>query len=105
MITLENPVCVAPTGDRCGEGAVWHANERAVYWTDINRFLIHRYSEVDQSVRSWLFDQPVTALVLTDRDDTLAALLSSKAILWQPASDQRQDLGFHLPGWPSVRLN
>jgi len=105
MITLEKPVCVAPTGDRCGEGAVWHAGERAVYWTDINRFLIHRYDEADQSVRSWLFDLPVTSLVLTDRPGTLAALLSSKVILWQPDTDERQDLGFDLPGWPSVRLN
>ena len=33
--------CVAPTGDVCGEGAVWAAAEGRLYWTDINRFLIH----------------------------------------------------------------
>jgi hypothetical protein len=33
--------CIAPVGDRCGEGPVWHASEQALYWTDINRFLIH----------------------------------------------------------------
>ena len=32
---------MAPAGDVCGEGAVWAAAEGRLYWTDINRFLIH----------------------------------------------------------------
>jgi hypothetical protein len=52
-----DPVCVAPTGDVCGEGAVWHAADDAVYWTDINRFLIHRFTPADQSVRTWFFHE------------------------------------------------
>ena len=50
--------CVAPAGDRCGEGPTWHTVERALYWVDINRFLLHRYDEATASVRTWLFDQP-----------------------------------------------
>jgi len=99
------PVCVAPTGDRCGEGVVWHEAHAAVYWTDINRFLIHRLNLHDESVRTWFFDEPVTALALTNRDDTLVVVLGSRVILWEPASDARQRLGFELPGWPKVRLN
>ncbi len=30
------PRCLVPSGDRCGEGAVWSAGESAVYWSDIN---------------------------------------------------------------------
>ena len=99
------PVCVAPTGDRCGEGAVWHAAHSAVYWTDINRFLIHRFTLADQCVRTWFFDEPVTALTLTDRDDVLAVVLGSSVILWEPASDRSPQTIFQLEGWPSVRLN
>lgn len=99
------PVCVAPAGDRCGEGAVWHAPHFAVYWTDINRFLIHRLTLADQCVRTWFFDEPVTALTLTDRDDVLAVVLGSSVILWEPASDVRHKPIFQLAGWPSVRLN
>ncbi len=99
------PICVAPTGDRCGEGAVWHAAHRAVYWTDINRFLIHRFTPQDDCVRTWFFEEPVTALTLTDRDDVLAVVLGSGVILWEPATDQRHDHRFHLEGWPRVRLN
>jgi sugar lactone lactonase YvrE len=99
------PVCVAPTGDVCGEGAVWHAAHSAVYWTDINRFLIHRYTLADQCVRTWFFDEPVTALALTDRDELLVVVLGSGVILWEPASDIRQRAIYKLEGWPAVRLN
>jgi sugar lactone lactonase YvrE len=99
------PVCVAPTGDRCGEGAVWHAAHAAVYWTDINRFLIHRFTLADQCVRTWFFDEPVTALALTDRDDVLAVVLGSGVILWEPGSDVRHKSIYHLERWPAVRLN
>src|SRR2546422_10278573 len=101
----ENPVCVAPSGDVCGEGAVWHAAPKAVYWTDINRFLIHRFTPADQCVRTWFFDEPVTALTLTDRDEVLTVVLGSRLILWEPATDMRHDHAFHLEGWPKVRLN
>jgi sugar lactone lactonase YvrE len=89
----------------CGEGAVWHAAHSAVYWTDINRFLIHRYTLADQCVRTWFFDEPVTALALTDRDELLVVVLGSGVILWEPASDIRQRAIYKLEGWPAVRLN
>ncbi|MGE6781765.1 SMP-30/gluconolactonase/LRE family protein [Ensifer adhaerens] len=97
--------CVAPVGDRCGEGAVWSADEAAVYWTDINRFLIHRYDEATQAVRTWLFDEPVVAISLTSEDGRLLVALGSKLIWWWPKTDRRQDHGFALPGTPRVRLN
>jgi sugar lactone lactonase YvrE len=105
MTSIASPVCVAPTGDWCGEGAVWHAAERCVYWTDINRFLIHRYDSIDRSVKTWFFDEPVTSMILTDRDDTLAVTLGSRVIFWKPSSDERRDQGFYLPGWPHNRTN
>lgn len=105
MIEIDEAVCIAPTGDRCGEGPVWHSGEQAIYWTDINRFLIHRFDPRDRAVKSWFFDEPVTALALTDRDDTLAVALGSRLLLWSPASDERTEHGFHLEGWPAVRFN
>ncbi len=98
-------VCVAPMGDVCGEGAVWHAAENAVYWVDINRFLIHRFQVADAAVRSWIFDVPVTALSLTDRDDLLLVVLGSGVILWEPATDKRHDPLLKYDAWPAVRLN
>jgi sugar lactone lactonase YvrE len=102
---IGKPICIAATGDVCGEGAVWHAGHHAVYWTDINRFLIHRLDLADSSVRTWLFDEPVTAVALTDREDVLVVVLGSQVILWEPASDVRHDPLFGLDEWPKVRLN
>jgi sugar lactone lactonase YvrE len=102
---IGQPICVASTGDVCGEGAVWYPEHEAVYWTDINRFLIHRFTPSDSCVRTWVFDQPVTALTLTDRPNVLAVVLGSCVLLWEPESDIRHPPIFRLEGWPHVRLN
>lgn len=102
---IERPICVAPTGDVCGEGAVWHAQHEAIYWTDINRFLVHRFTPSNSCVRTWFFDQPVTAITLTDRANVLAVILGSCVILWEPEGDVRHPPIFKLKGWPQVRLN
>src|SRR5689334_16689294 len=91
MLELSPPVCLAPTGDWCGEGAVWHAADNSLYWTDINRFLIHRYDTGNHSVKTWFFNQPVTGMILTDRDEVLTAVLGSGVILWSPVTDERFD--------------
>jgi sugar lactone lactonase YvrE len=100
-----NPICVAPIGNRCGEGVIWHEANAAVYWTDINRFLIHRFTPVDNCVRSWMFNEPVTALSLTNNDAVIVVALASRIILWEPGTDSRRDPIFKLEVWPQVRLN
>jgi sugar lactone lactonase YvrE len=102
---MAEPVCVAPLGGRCGEGVVWAAAERAVYWTDINRFLIHRLDPETQTVKSWFFNEPATTIGLTDRPGTLIVALGSKVILWQPANDARADFAFPERNVPAARLN
>lgn len=101
----DNVRCLVPSGDKCGEGAVWSARESAVYWTDINRFLIHRYELTGSSLQSWFFDEPVVAISLTSQPDQMLVTLASKLIHWWPATDRRVDFGFALPGSPRVRFN
>ncbi|HWJ74821.1 MAG TPA: SMP-30/gluconolactonase/LRE family protein [Kaistia sp.] len=107
MSTLELGDCtlVVPAGDRCGEAALWHADEAALYWCDINRFLIHRYDATLKTTRSWTFDAPVVALSLTSEAGRMLVALASGMLWWWPADDSRVDGGFALPGWPAVRLN
>jgi sugar lactone lactonase YvrE len=97
--------CVVPSGDKCGEGAVWVADEGAVYWTDINRFLIHRYDLAGNALRSWFFDEPVVAISLTTTPGQMLVALASRLVFWWPATDRRGDFGFHLAGSPQVRFN
>ncbi|MCX5495911.1 SMP-30/gluconolactonase/LRE family protein [Kaistia dalseonensis] len=102
---MTDPVCVVPAGDTCGEGVVWHAAERAVYWCDINRFLIHRFDPETKTTRHWFFNEPVTTIGLTDRPGTLIVALGSKVILWQPANDARADFAHPEKNVPAARLN
>src|SRR6185437_16993289 len=92
--------CIAEAGDLCGEGVVWHENEGALYWTDINRFLIHRLDLANNLLSEWRFDEPVVALSLTTDSGTLLVALGSRLILWRPCNDSRVDFGFALEGWP-----
>lgn len=96
--------CVAPVGNKCGEAATWSPDEQALYWCDVNRFLIHRL-DAEQRVASWFFDEPVTALSLTEEPGTWLVALASRLILWRPADDSRRDHGFRLPEHPTARLN
>ncbi len=95
----------AIVGDRCGEGAIWCAEESAVYWTDINRFLVHRLTWPDRRLTAWQFEEAPTALALTTETGRLLVALASKLMWWWPIDDRRQDHGFRLAGHPKVRLN
>jgi sugar lactone lactonase YvrE len=97
--------CIAATSDICGEGAIWHAEHHAIYWTDINRRLIHRCSLPSRSVETWKFDQPVTALTHTTHPDTLLVVLGGSILLWSPIRGQCDRVLYKLPEWPLVRCN
>lgn len=102
---MTDVTCIAPTGDLCGEAATWDADRSAIYWVDINRFLLHVHDIAAGTTRSHLFDEPVVALSLTDRDGVLLVCLASQLLLFEPGSGRRDPLGVTLPGWPEVRFN
>jgi sugar lactone lactonase YvrE len=104
-ISKTEPTCVVPAGDWTGEGAVWSADEQAIYWVDIGRFLIHRFDAATSSTKSWFFSEPPAALSLTDRAGTLVVAIGGRVILWQPANDARADLARPEGNWPLARLN
>jgi sugar lactone lactonase YvrE len=109
-LVLSNPACIAPVQDWCGEGALWRPQEQALYWTDINRFLIHRWEMHSHAVSTWQFAEPVTALALTTRVDLLLVVLASRIILWRPsavgqANEAENEVIYVLPEWPEVRGN
>ena len=99
------PICIVPSGDICGEGATWDAAANRLYWTDINRFLLHVYDPATTATRTHMFDQPVVALSLTDRAGRLLVALGAQLILFDPASGTREDLPVALEDWPEVRFN
>jgi sugar lactone lactonase YvrE len=84
---------------------LWARDTQCVYWTDINRFLVHRYALQERTVKTWFFSEPVTCVLETSRKDTLALSLGSGVALWKPDSDQPPVPIFALPGSPFVRCN
>lgn len=97
--------CIAATGDICGEGVAWHPEKADVYWTDINRCLLHRYTSIDASVDTWQFEQPVTAVTLTSDPEQLLIVLGGSVILWNTKRCLRSATLFELPSWPATRCN
>lgn len=97
--------CVAATRDICGEGAVWHPEESAVYWTDINRHLLHRYTLSDSKTDTWQFDEPVTAVTLTENPKILLIVLGGRIILWNTQTCNCIATLFRLASWPVTRCN
>lgn len=97
--------CIAAPGDKCADGILWDAATQSIYWTDINRFLVHRYKVENAELKTWFFSEPVTCVLATNRRDTLALILGSGIELWEPERDFRHEPLFSLPGWPMVRCN
>jgi sugar lactone lactonase YvrE len=97
--------CVSPAGDVCGEGAVWHPQEQALYWTDINRFLVHRFVPRSRATSTWFFNEPVTSVNLTTDPDQLLLVFGSKVGLWSPSTDSYIRTIFQLPSAPHMRFN
>jgi sugar lactone lactonase YvrE len=104
-LKIDEPICIAATGDVCGEGVLWEQDTECIYWTDINRFLVHRYRLQSSAVKTWFFSEPVTCVMETSHGDTLALALGSGIALWKPDGDAPHTPLFALPGWPHVRCN
>jgi sugar lactone lactonase YvrE len=97
--------CIAATRDICGEGVAWHPEEAAIYWTDINRRLLHRYTLSGANIDTWQFDQPATAVALTCDPEQLVIVLGGSVILWNTKSCHHTATLFRLPSWPAARCN
>jgi sugar lactone lactonase YvrE len=104
-LSIGNPVCIAASGDKCGEGILWEPDSHCIYWTDINRFLVHRYSVERAELKTWFFSEPVTCVLPTNKSGYLLLVIGSGAMLWQHERDARPEPFFRLPGWPRVRCN
>ncbi len=102
---LEQIQCVVPAGDICGEGAVWHPDQNALYWTDINRFLVHRFDAASRATSTWIFREPVTAVNLTTDAEILLLVMGSQIALWSPRAHPALETIYRLAVAPEMRFN
>lgn len=81
--------CVAETRCLVGEGPLWHIDEQALYWTDINGMKVHRLQPDSGHEETWQFQQPVSALSLTNVAGWLLVAAGTEVLRWNPAHDER----------------
>jgi len=101
----EDIQCAVPAGDICGEGAVWHPDQQALYWADINRFLLHRFDPVGRTTQTWIFREPVTSVNLTSAADLLLLVMGSQVALWSPRTHPELRTIYSLALFPEMRFN
>lgn len=70
--------CVLPAGNVLGEGIVWCAHARALYWTDIQSAMLWRYRPADGSSASWPMPERLASFALCERPDWLLLGLASR---------------------------
>ena len=97
--------CVVPAGDICGEGAVWSPEQNTLYWTDINRFLVHRYDASAQTTSTWIFREPVIAVNLTTDTELLLLVMGFRVALWSPRTHPELRTICRLATAPEMRFN
>jgi len=97
--------CIVPAGDICGEGAVWHPAHHALYWTDINRFLLHRFLPETGTTQTWMFDEPVTSVNLTTEPERLLLVFASNVSIWSAATHPKTETIYRLAEAPEMRFN
>ncbi len=97
--------CAVAAGDICGEGAVWHPQHSALYWVDINRFLVHEFEPTQRTTRTWLFGEPVTSVNLTEDSEVFLLVFASRVGFWNPQTHPEVKTLYMLKEAPRMRFN
>ncbi|MCX7304191.1 MAG: SMP-30/gluconolactonase/LRE family protein [Hyphomicrobiales bacterium] len=98
-------VCVADSRDKIGEGALWCADEQAVYWLDVPMpSTIRRYDPASGSHQSWPMPEMVTAMAKRT-DGTLLVASQHGLNVFDPRSGEFRHLGALEPHLPKNRTN
>jgi sugar lactone lactonase YvrE len=66
---------------RIGESPVWSAAERALYWTEIHGFKLHRFDTETGEDRVWRVKEKVASFALCDGGGLVAALHGGFALI------------------------
>jgi len=73
-MTSEAPVSLWPVAAELGEGVIWHAAERAVYFVDVKQHQIHRCDEHGQHRKTWSVPQQIGFIVPADNGQFICGL-------------------------------
>jgi sugar lactone lactonase YvrE len=66
---------------RIGEGPVWSAEERELYWTEIHGFRLHRLDTVTGGTRTWAVKEKVASFAVCEGGGLVASLHGGFALI------------------------
>jgi sugar lactone lactonase YvrE len=102
---VTTPRVLVESGNVVGESPLWSADEGAVYWVDVNGFLIQRFVLASEELKVWRFQEPVASLSMTTDPEWMIVAFGSGVALWSPQTGERRPFANPEPSWPKVRLN
>jgi D-xylonolactonase len=90
MDTVKTEVrCVWEAGAILGEGPLWSARDRALYWVDILSHRLHRYTPDAAHPRAtWQFDEVITAVAERSDGKGLLVTLQHRLAYFDPATEK-----------------
>jgi D-xylonolactonase len=101
---MTNVECVCAIAARLGEGPVWSARERAVWFVDVKGRCVHRYDEASRTTRTWRAPEDVGFVVATSGGRFICGLKSGLH-LFSPENGSFQLLTLVDTDHPGNRLN
>jgi sugar lactone lactonase YvrE len=95
---------VLASGDKLGEGPIWHPGEQALYWVDIEGHLVQRYSPAEGKHDTYDVGLPPTALGFRATGGLIMATARGLAT-WTPGVGSPRFVTDPEAGKPDARFN
>lgn len=89
---LSKPVCVWAAAATLGEGTCWSVREQALYWVDILKQRLFRYTPANRELRQWLLPETVSAVAERALRPGLIVTLRRGFAFFDPASGELERL-------------
>ena len=96
--------CVVDSKSWLAEGPVWSPAEKALYWTDVPAYTIHRWTPATGERRSWRTPEMVTSMSIRSQDG-LTVATTGRVNNWDPDTDRHECLAVPEANLPDNRSN
>ena len=96
--------CVVDCKSWLGEGPVWSPAEKALYWTDVPAYTVHRWTPDTGEQRSWRMPEMVTSMSMRSQGGLILAT-TGRVNRWDPDTDRLETLAVPEADLPDNRSN
>lgn len=96
--------CVVDCKSWLGEGPVWSSAEKALYWTDVPAYTVHRWTPATGEQRSWRMPEMVASMSMRAQGGLIIATTDG-VDTWDPNTDRHERLVVPEADLPDNRSN